>query len=425
MKKWIAVLLALTLSFSCLACGEAPEKNEAPAPVVTEAPAPAVTEAPEATSAPEETAEPASTPREVAESDVPEALLEKMTLREKVGQLFVIRMEALDVTRPLEEVSDYHDEFGATEFTPEMEAYLAEYPAGGIALFSKNLTTPEALKDLTAKLHSVGNIPLLLCIDEEGGMVARLANEEGFDLPQFPDAEEMAAEGDASLVREEAATIGGYLSSFGIDVDFAPVADVNSNPDNVVIGSRAYSNDPAVVSEMIRAYLDGLHSQGILGCIKHYPGHGDTDTDSHTGAVVVNKTWEELLQCEIIPFQAALDDTDMIMAAHIQFPAITGNDTPASLCHIMLWDNLRKGLGYEGVIITDALAMDAITLYWGSGEAAVRAVRAGVDIVLMPWDYTEAFEAVLAAVENGDISEDRLNDSVLRILHLKQAAGLL
>jgi len=413
MKKWIAVILAVTLPLSLLACGGEKTAEEVPTPAA------GITAAPEAASTPEAPLE-----TDPGESYV-EELLAGMTLRAKVGQLFVIRMEALDITRPLKEVADYHAEFGATELTPEMEAYLAEYPAGGIALFGKNLTTPEGLTALTDKLHSVGKIPLLLCIDEEGGRVARLANQEGFDLPKYPDAQEMAADGDASKVEEEAAAIGGYLASFGIQADFAPVADVNSNPDNVVIGSRAFSDDPAVVSEMIGAYLQGLHSQNVLGCIKHFPGHGDTDTDSHTGAVVVSKTWEELLPCEIVPFKSALEETDMVMAAHIQLPNITGSDEPASLSYTMLTEKLREELGYRGVIITDSLAMDAITQYWNSGEAAVKAFNAGVDILLMPWDYTEAFEAVLAAVESGEISETRLNESVMRILAMKQNAGLL
>ena len=179
-------------------------------------------------------------------------------------------------------------------------------------------------------------------------------------------------------------------------------------------------DDPELAGQMAAAVLDGLHAHGIGGCLKHFPGHGDTQTDTHTGYAETGKTWEELLQCEIIPFKIAMQsEPEMIIAAHIAAPNVTNSDRPASLSSVLLIHKLRNELGYQGIIITDALEMKAITRNYSSGKAAVTALQAGADIILMPSDYTEAFHAVREAVTAGEISEQRLNESVLRILRLK------
>lgn len=222
---------------------------------------------------------------------------------------------------------------------------------------------------------------------------------------------------------DSARDIGTYLRAFGIDADFAPVADVNTNRNNPVIGARAYSSDPEEASELVASAVGGFRAGGMGTCLKHWPGHGDTKTDTHKGYASTSKTWEEILACEALPFKSGIAmGADMVMAAHIAAPNVTGTDEPASLSYILLTEKLRGELGFEGVIVTDSLEMGAISQSYSSGEACVKAILAGADILLMPADYQKAFEAVSAAVESGEISMERLDESVRRILELR--AGL-
>ena len=219
-------------------------------------------------------------------------------------------------------------------------------------------------------------------------------------------------------------TIGTYLKKYGVNLDFAPVSDVNSNPDNPVIGKRAFSSDPETVSKMVSHALDGFHEAGVMATIKHFPGHGDTANDTHTGYVRLDKSWDELKKCELIPFADNFAKTDMVMASHITLPEVTSDGLPASLSREIITDKLRNEMGYDGVVITDSMEMGAITRAYGA-ESAAMAVKAGCDIVLMPLYFEESFEAVLKAVENGEIPEDQINASVLRILTLKEKYGII
>ncbi|MBR2287373.1 MAG: glycoside hydrolase, partial [Clostridia bacterium] len=306
--------------------------------------------------------------------------------------------------------------------TSDMRDRYAQYPCGGFALFAKNIENPEQLLTFTEEMHALGNVRPVLCIDEEGGRVARLGNHEAFDVPRVLPMGTIRKTGNPEKAYEAGRRIGEYLRFYGLDVDFAPVADVNTNPRNPVIGDRAFGSEPETASAFVIRYLDGLHDAGIAGCIKHFPGHGDTATDTHTGYTETQKTWEELDACEMIPFRAGIGaGAEMVMTAHIAAPKVTGGDLPSTLSYTVLTEKLRGELGYDGVIITDALSMGAVTEQFSSGEASVRAFLAGADILLMPYDYPEAFEAVLAAVERGEITQERLDASVLRILRMKEA----
>ena len=358
------------------------------------------------------------------QADPVDELLAGMTLEEKVGQLFLIRPESLCVELNPQQVHDAAD-FGVTTWTEEMTERLAEYPAGGIVLFGKNLSNPDQLSAMMAQIEKAGEIPLMVGVDEEGGSVARLANSAGFDLPQFEQMAEIGARGDVEEARQLGGTIGAYLHQYGFALDFAPVADLWTNPQNSVIGSRSFGSDPALVSEMVLAVIDGLHEEGVLSCIKHFPGHGDTRGDSHDGYVLLERSWEELLERELIPFVDNLDNTDLVMVAHILLPQITGDGLPASLSAQLITGRLRGELGYDGLVVTDSLAMGAITDQYTSAQAAVLAVEAGADLLLMPQDYTAAFDGVLDAVRQGEVDESRLDESVLRILRAKQKCGLL
>lgn len=349
-----------------------------------------------------------------------------MTLDQKIGQLFVIRPGAIDPTISIEELKKARGK-GSVSVTEEMKKFFAKYPAGGFALFAKNIKDPVQIKNFNEQLHFLGaetrNIEPFIYVDEEGGDVARIAGNPNFNVPVY---ESMAAVGkkekpaDAYAV---GAQIGAYLKKYGFDVDFAPVADVFTNPENTVIGTRAFSTDPFIASKMVMKYLEGLNSRDIKGCVKHFPGHGDTDIDSHYGLPETRKNWDELQACEMITFKEAIAcGAQMIMTAHITVPEVTGNGKPATVSYEILTGKLRNELGFKGVIITDALEMDAISLVYPKSveKACVDAVLAGADILLMPLDYKKAFEAVKKAVESGIISEKRIDESVKRILLFKE-----
>lgn len=353
-----------------------------------------------------------------------DALLAGMTLREKIGQLFFVRPDALDPEQTQDQINDA-DAVGVTALTEAMRRQLEQYPVGGVVLFGKNLTDPQQLVAFTTELHEAGETPMLIAVDEEGGTVARLANHPGFDeIPDFLDAEKVG-EGGTDAAYEMRNTIGGYLAGYGIDLDFAPVADVNTNPDNTVIGARAFSDDPQQAAELVAAAVQGFHDGGVLCCIKHYPGHGDTAEDSHKDLAVTPKSWQELLSCELMPFAAGIDaGADLVMAGHIAAPEVTGDDTPASLSP-QLMQMLREELGFTGVIVTDSLAMEGITKQYTAAQAAVQAVQAGADVLLMPNGLAEAFDALVEAVEDGTIPESRIDESTARVLALKARCGLI
>lgn len=338
-----------------------------------------------------------------------------LTLEQKVGQLFIVRPDALDLTLSQETINDAHAD-GVTAMTNDMRKTLQQYPVGGICQFGKNIESPSQLARFNADLQAASATPLLIAVDEEGGLIARLANNDAFNLPRYASAAAVGASGDPADAREMGQTIGSYLKTYGFNMDFAPDADVNTNPDNPIIGERAFSSDAATAAQMAAAAADGLRENGILPTLKHFPGHGDTAEDSHTDLAVTYKTREELENCELLPFAA---DTGLhaVMVGHIAAPNVTGDMTPATLSPTLI------GMipdAENALIVTDSLAMDAITAAYTPGEAAVLAIQAGCDVLLMPNSLPEAYAAVLDAVQNGTISEARLDQSVNKILHYKE-----
>lgn len=348
-----------------------------------------------------------------------EEQLAAMTLREKVGQLFCVRPEAFDVALEwdtYEKIASYQ----LREVTPQMKKVNAEYPVGGIILFSHNIQDPGQLDSLVKHLKAFNGNPLLY-IDEEGGRVARIGNNDQFPVKKYASMGAIGKTGDPANAYECGFTIGTYLKEYGLDVDLAPVADVNTNPGNPVIGTRAFSPDPELAGKMVVQYLKGLDKAGILGCVKHFPGHGDTKTDTHYGYAQTDKTWEELLACEMIPFKAAIKaGVPMVMTAHIGVPAITGSNIPATVSPALLTEKLRKELGFNGVIITDGMSMGAITRQYTPAQATLLSLQAGADIVLGPKEFIPAFDAVVnAVVRDSTLTEARIDQSVRRILALK------
>ena len=341
-----------------------------------------------------------------------EVILQNMTLEQKIGQLFIVRPESVNGGTGI-----------GTYMTDEMKASLKEKMPGGVIMFSENIQDPDQITSFNENLKAASleyfDLPMFISTDEEGGLVARIGNNQNFDVTRYNNMLEIGETGDPSKAEEVGHTIGEYLSRYGFDLDFAPVSDCFTNPNNQVIGSRAFGSDPDQVSDMVGACIDGFHDEGIMTVIKHYPGHGDTDSDTHTGTVMTNRSWEELKERELIPFIGNLDKTDMIMASHIVSKGVTDDDMPAVMSEVMINEKLRDELGYDGVVITDSMEMGAISNVYTSDEAAVRAIEAGCDIILCPMDFDTAYNGIMDAVRSGRLPEGRIDESVLRIIKLK------
>ena len=354
----------------------------------------------------EETTE--KTPEEIRAEWIEETL-EDMTTEEKIGQMIMMDFRSNADGTPM------------TELSQEAAEEIAAYHLGGVILFAENLDTAEQTKTLTEKMQEAAALPLFIGIDEEGGIVSRL-DKSNIPHEEIPSAALM--EGDTARAEEAGRTIGRELRELGINVDFAPVADIYTNPDNTVIGERAFGTDAQTVSDMAAAFAAGLAEEGILAAAKHFPGHGDTATDSHYGVAMAEQTLEELRAVEFLPFQRLIEEgIPFVMAGHITTPNATEDGLPASLSAQTL-ALLRQELGFEGIIITDAMNMGAITEAFSPAESAVMAVEAGADMVLMPADLEEAFRGLEEAVTSGEITEERLEESVRRILAEKYDAGL-
>lgn len=338
-----------------------------------------------------------------------EAYIDDMTTDEKIGQLFMMDFRTDSAGN------------GILTLTDSVAQQIETYHLGGVILFAENLDTADQTTQLISDMQEIAELPLFIGIDEEGGVVSRLDNSN-IEHESIPTA------GDIESNEEAASTgtiIGEELVALGFNVDFAPVADVNTNPDNPVIGSRAYSSDAEVAAERVEAFVTALQDTGIAGAAKHFPGHGDTSTDSHYGTATVDHDLERLESVEFLPFESAIEaGVDMVLMGHIQVPNVTGDDIPASLNPVIV-NLLRDDLGYDGVVITDAMNMDAIASNYGVGESAVMAIEAGVDIVLMPSNLDTAYTAVQEAVASGRITEENLADSVTRILLLKCELGIM
>lgn len=362
-----------------------------------------------------DTAETAPASSEVTEQAIEQQVQQKlseMTLAEKVAQLFLITPNALTGCQKV------------TAAGSTTRAALQKYPVGGLIYFDSNIVTPDQLKAMTANTQKYAmemeGIPLFLALDEEGGTVARIGNNPNFKVKQYTDMALIGASRDPQKAYEVGATIGSYLSEYGLNLDFAPDADVLTNPSNTVIGNRSFGTDAALVAEMDLQVSQGLADHHVLSCFKHFPGHGATAGDTHKGFAYTNKSLEELRKSELVPFQAAAQhNIPFLMVSHISVPNVIGDNTPSSLSKVMITDILRNRLGYNGIIITDSMSMGAIVNNYGTKESVLRSLQAGADMILMPQDFKTAYQAVLSAVSDGSLSEQRIEESVKRILRVK------
>ncbi len=370
----------------------------------------------ELTPPPATTAEPVATmsPEELFEQEI-DAMIAEMTIVEKVAGLFIITPEALTGVGTAVE---------AGEGTKDA---LTDYPVGGLIYFSKNIQSREQLTQMIANTKEYCRYPIFIAIDEEGGSVNRVATA-GLGEKQSS-AAAIGATGDPNNAYLAGSNIGMYLAELGFNVDFAPVADL-SNISGSVMKDRAYGATAEAASPYVAAMVTGLQEQGVMGCLKHFPGIGSTTADTHNGFAYTDRTAEEFRSEEFKVFQAGIDaGAQMIMVGHVTAENLTngqdggGSPLPASMSPTIITGYLRNELGYQGVIITDALNMSAISDYYSSEQAAVLALKAGCDMILMPENFFQAYAGILNAVKEGVISEERINDSLRRIYRIKYAEG--
>ena len=333
-----------------------------------------------------------------------------------------------------------------TEITEDISATLSKHGYSGVILYGQNIVDNAQTVKLVDQLQKANasnsaHTQLLIATDQEGGTVSRLAHGT-----TWMGNMSLGAINDTDVTAEVASSVGNECAALGINVDFSPVVDVNNNPANPVIGTRSFSDDPQIVAQQGSAFVKALNDTGVISTLKHFPGHGDTDTDSHTGLPMVDKSLDELMSNELVPFKACVEaGSQMIMTAHIQYPQIEKDKytsisdgeevyVPATLSDDIITGVLREKLGYDGVVITDAMEMDAVGKHFNKIDAAKLAIEAGVDILLMPVDTTakEGFanmdsyiSTVAQKADGGDISMDKINTAVMRILKLKEKNGLL
>lgn len=339
-------------------------------------------------------------------------MLADMTLEEKAAQMFMITPEALTGTGQVLEAGDMTREA------------IDKYPVGGLIYFTQNLQDPEQVRSMTGNVQKFARertgLPMLLSVDEEGGTITRFGGNLSFDYDSSADMAGIGASGDPQQAYALGEKIGKFLGSLGFNMDNAPDADVLTNLENTVVKDRSFGSDCDTVSEMALAELEGLEDQGVKGLLKHFPGHGATTADTHEGYAYTDATLEEMKSNELVPFADGIEaGVDIIMVGHISCPQVTGNEEPASLSEKMITGVLREEMGFDGVVITDAMNMGAIAENYSPAEASVKAVLAGADMILMPEDFQQAYTGVLNAVKSGKITQERIDASVTRIIGLK------
>lgn len=341
-------------------------------------------------------------------------ILNSMTLEEKIYQMFIVTPETFNNGQQVLQITD------------DIKSNLENQQVGGIVFFSENIDNETQITELLADSQNCTDIGLFMCIDEEGGYVARLSDK----LDTTTKLNSMKYYG-KNADKDEAYTIGSTLANdlkkYGFNVDFAPVSDVDLSTSNNALHelNRCFSDDPNVVALMVENVVKGLQDNGVSATLKHFPGLGSSSGDTHDGSVFLTRTKEEFETQDFIPIRAGIDaGADFVMVGHIIVDGLSDN-LPSDLSSSIVTGWLKQELGFQGIIITDSHSMDAITDNYSSGEASVMAIQSGVDIILMPEDLNQSFQAVLEAISSGEISESRIDESVLKILNQKDELGLL
>lgn len=427
----LMVLLALALAFTGSTlffsarydaltqrtAAEQAQQAELPDALPAQAPAAAVTELPQETPETSETAETAEENPDVlaqAPSTDPAEILTRMTLEEKICQLLMVTPEALT------------GQESVTGFNNDAMDALEQYPVGGLIFFGANLETRDQatamLSAIREKAQTLTVPGLLLGLDEEGGSVSRATP---LGVTAYEDMRVYGEAGDTEAAYQIGLTLGSQLKELGFNLDFAPVADVLTNEENTVVSDRSFGSDPELVASMVAMEIAGFEEAGILSAPKHFPGHGSTSGDTHDGLAVTDRTIEELRECDFLPFQSAIEaGVPMIMMGHMTMSALD-EDAPASMSQEIVTGLLRDELGYDGIIITDSVGMGAIADLYTSPEAVVQALVAGCDMVLCPTNLPAVVDAVQSAITSGTLSEDRIDQSVRRVLEAKVRYGVI
>lgn len=347
-------------------------------------------------------------------SFTPEDILSRMTPEEKICQLLFVTPEALTGQ---ETVTLWNDD--------AMDS-LSQYPVGGLIFFSGNLETADQtrgmLSAITEQARTLTASGIFLGLDEEGGSVSRATP---LGVTAYKDMKVYGKNGDPEAAYAIGQTLGAQLKKLGFNLDFAPVADVLTNEENTVVADRSFGSDPALVASMVSREVAGFEAAGMLSSPKHFPGHGSTSGDTHEGLADTDRSLEELRTCDFLPFQAAIDaGAPMIMVGHITMSALDA-DTPASMSQTIVTQLLREELDYDGIIITDAVDMDAISDKYTPAEAVVQALAAGCDMVLCPTNLSDVIQAVENAITSGTLSQNNIDQSVLRVLSAKTRYGII
>lgn len=340
-----------------------------------------------------------------------ERILKNMTLSEKIYQMIF--------TTP-EDITGVGCAVVAGDATKEA---LSKYPVGGIIYFSYNLKDRTQVTEMLKNTQSYSKIPLFLGIDEEGGDVSRAGSNPELKITKHPPMKDIGASGDTSLAYNTGKTLATELKELGFNVDFAPVADVLVNENNTEIGNRSFGTDPYLVASMVENTVRGLEENGMSSALKHFPGHASTTKNSHFGYSESTRTEEELRACEFIPFEAGIKaGCDFVMISHMTL--LNTDSAPSSMSYKVITEMLKKELGFSGIVITDSFKMGAVTDTRFSDNPEILAIRAGADMILIPKDVKAAHDSILNAVNSGTITEDRINESVLKILNTKYESGL-
>lgn len=391
-------LLALSMIILLAGCSGGGPSQAAPTP--SSSPAPQPSDAPDTDTPPSDSAPP--TP----EADAIQSIIDKMSLEEKIGQMIIGGVDG-------------------TSADPQTERMIREQHVGGVIFFKNNLADPASVISFVNQLkewNSGNAAPILLSVDQEGGRVSRFPGWE-----PIPPALTIGDTGNPELATELGVVLGEGVQQMGMNMNFAPVLDINSNPGNPVIGDRSFGADVDQVTGMGIEVMKQIAETGVIPVVKHFPGHGDTDTDSHLDLPVIHKTENELDELELKPFEEAIrEGADVVMVAHILFPALDA-ELPSSLSKEIITGQLRGKLGFEGVVITDDMTMGAIANQYGMGEAAVLSIEAGTDLLLVAHQYENidnVINTVKQSVQDGTLTEERIEESVRRILELKAKYGL-
>ncbi|MDE5819923.1 MAG: hypothetical protein K2I07_11515, partial [Lachnospiraceae bacterium] len=417
-RNQIIAYIVLLMIVAGLACGALfagkqlirfIDEKRAAKPVEEDVPPPAVIAVNSPTTTPEPEPEPVINPVD----EVARYYISQMTTEEKVAGLFFVTPESM-----MENVTQ------AVRAGAKTQEALDQYAVGGLIYFGSNIQSADQITEMLAGTREMSKYPLFFGVDEEGGSVSRVADSLS-EVNNVGSARELGASGDGGPVYIAYAEIGQYLAKYGFNVNFAPVADIYDGQ-NSMFAERSFGTEADTVAILVSQAVMGLQENGVSACVKHFPGHGSTDADSHNGRATNEMTEADLLATEIVPFQMAIQaNPDFVMVSHISVPGITWDYTPASMSSDIVTRILRMQLGYEGIIITDAMDMGAITTYYTSAQAAVDAINAGCDMILKPDNFKEAYQGVLDAVNSGEISIERIEESLMRIYRVKCAGMTL